>query len=107
MLNKLRQIAPHEKLQRRFGMGTHTQAWKHYAVRPASDAPNPAATKSQFCVYDPAHGDYLYTLAWIDFLIQQLADETQYNLVARVPVAEAVVSPSATPQILPAADRQP
>jgi hypothetical protein len=82
------------QLARRFGMGTHTQAWKHYAVRPASYAENPAATKSQFCVYDPAHGDYLYTLAWIDFLVQQLADEAQYNLVAKVPLTEAVASPA-------------
>jgi hypothetical protein len=85
-----------EKLQRRFGMGTHTQAWKYYAVRPNSGAPNPAATKSQFCVYDPAHSDYLYTQAWIDFLVQQLADEAQYNLVAKVP--EPAPAPIASAQ---------
>lgn len=92
------------QLQRSFGMGTHTQAWKHYAVRPASGTPNPARTKSQFCVYDPAHSDYLYTQAWIEFLVQQLADEGQYNLVARIPAT--VISTSALSQAPPRTEPQ-
>ena len=94
------------QLQRRFGMGTHTQAWKHYAVRPLSGAANPAATKSQFCVYDPAHHDYLYTQAWIDFLVQQLADEAQYNLIAKVVLPEASVAAPAAPEVPPGGNQQ-
>jgi hypothetical protein len=94
------------KLPRPFTIGTHTLAWKHYAVRPQTGAQNPTATKSQFCVYDPAHSDYLYTQAWIDFLAEQLADECQYHLVARVQPAPAPAA-QAAPQDAAAAGQIP
>ncbi len=51
----------------------HTCAWKHYAVRPATGAAHREHTKAEYCVYDEAHDDYVYTKAWIDMLATNLA----------------------------------
>jgi hypothetical protein len=50
----------------------HTCAWKHYGVRPSSGAAHPERTKSEYCVYDQAHEDYVYTKAWIEMLATNL-----------------------------------
>lgn len=75
-----------------FGMGVHTKAWKHYTVRPPSGDPHPDRTLSQYCVYDPIHRDYVYTQAWIDFLVKELRDPQRYALLtgALSPVVAAV-----------------
>ena len=43
----------------------HVRAWKHYKIRPASGAANPTRTVAKYSVWDEAHGDYVYTDAWI------------------------------------------
>ncbi len=73
--------AVRQRLPFRFTMGTHTAAWRHFEVRLASRASNPERTKSQYCVYDPAHGDYLYTKAWIEKLVEDLSDADVYRRV--------------------------
>ena len=55
-------------------MSTHTCAWRHFKVRPASGAGAPEKTDGRYCVYDRVHGDYVYTHAWIDKLVTELAD---------------------------------
>jgi len=86
------------RLDRPFGIGTHTQAWKHYAVRPAAGNAHPERTVAQYCVYDPAHKDYLYTQAWIDFLVSELSDPQRYALVAaRAAAPPAAVVAAAAP----------
>lgn len=65
----------------RFTMGTHTAAWHHFQVRPPTGATNPERTKSQYCVYDPAHRDYLYTEAWIKKLLQDMSEQDTYERV--------------------------
>ena len=57
---------------RRFTMGMHTESWKKFKVRPKSGSKTPVKTDSRYCVYDPAHGDYLYTQAWVNFLVKEL-----------------------------------
>jgi hypothetical protein len=62
-----------EQLQGRTGphaidIHAHTCAWRHYAVRPSSDDPHPERTRSEYCLYDQTHEDYVYTQAWIDKL---------------------------------------
>jgi hypothetical protein len=44
---------------------------------------------SQYCVYDPVHRDYVYTQAWIDFLVKELGDPQRYTLLTagRMPMA--------------------
>lgn len=60
-------------------MHFHTNAWKYYKIRPASNSKNPEDTQSQYCVYDPVHGDYLYTKAWINKLIQAINEKNLYE----------------------------
>jgi hypothetical protein len=62
----------------KFNADTHIRCWKHYKVRPKSGAKNPDQTKQQYCSYDKAHKDYLYSQAWINFLIEKMADEDEY-----------------------------
>lgn len=62
----------------KFNSDTHTRCWRQYAVRPAGGAKKPDNTKQAYCVYDKAHGDYLYTQAWVNFLIEKMADAAEY-----------------------------
>ena len=62
----------------RFNMNTHTDAWKHYEVRPESGGDSPENTKQEYCVYDAVHRDYLYTNAWIDRLTSDFSNAERY-----------------------------
>jgi hypothetical protein len=65
----------------------HVQAWKHYAVRPPATAANPTRTKSQYCVYDDAHSDYVFTDAWINLLTTELRDPARFReVIGHAPV---------------------
>lgn len=70
-------VAP--SLERPFRMHEHTQAWRYFQVRPASGAHDPTATKSDFCHFNAAFDRYVFTSAWVNFLIRKLADERVYN----------------------------
>ena len=75
------------ELPYKFTVNGHTAAWKHFSIRPASGSQKPEATTSNYCVYDRAHKDYLYTKAWIQKLIQELASAENFRLVVgRTPV---------------------
>lgn len=50
----------------------HAKCWKHYKVRPPNGDPDPDRTTIEYCHYDAAHGDYLYTEEWVAFLITEL-----------------------------------
>ena len=65
----------------RFTMSNHTEAWRHYKVRPPHNDPNPQQTKGEFCVFDSVHRDYLYTKAWIELLVKDLSDENHFHTV--------------------------
>jgi len=66
---------------------THTRAWKYYEVRPAFPNPNPEKTKPQYCVYDELGGMYGYTEAWIDLLVEALANPDKYReITGRDPI---------------------
>ncbi len=56
----------------------HLWAWKYYNVRPAPRSANPEDTKKEYCGYKPALKYYLYTKAWVDFLISELLDDNKY-----------------------------
>lgn len=59
----------------------HSRAWHHYNVRPEWGSDHPEETDATFCVFDPPHGDYLYTDAWIKKLIKELADPAVFEEV--------------------------
>lgn len=61
--------------QVKFTMGSHTESWKKFKVRPGSSSKSPEKTDSRYCVYDRAHGDYLYTDAWVKLLVRELDKE--------------------------------
>ena len=65
----------------KFTSDTHVRCWRYYAVRPVTGAKNPEETKQKFCVYDKAHGDYLYTVEWVNFLVEKIASEDSYKAI--------------------------
>lgn len=75
-----------EELQRRvphpITMTTHIRAWRRFGVRPASGDPHPERTQAEFCVYDPAHKDYLYTPAWTEKLVREMTEPRGYEAIA-------------------------
>ena len=50
-------------------------------VRPENGSSNPEMTNSLYCIYDEPNNSYLFTQAWIDFLIEKLSDEVEYDAV--------------------------
>lgn len=62
----------------KFNTGVHTLCWKKYGVRPSGSSSNPETTDTRYCTFDAAHGDYLYTKAWVDFLVGKMSDEKEY-----------------------------
>jgi hypothetical protein len=75
---------------KRFTMNTHIRSWKYYKVRPPSNSENPVDCKTEYCQFDWAHGDYLYSEKWVDHLVTELSDDDTYGRVSTYPVrAEA------------------
>ena len=67
----------------RLTTNAHTDCWKHFAVRPKTGAQNPRKCNADFCVYDKAHNDYLYTNAWVKKLIDLYSNEDQIKAVIK------------------------
>lgn len=67
-----------EKLPYPFNISTHTKTWKYYRVRPDRNSDDPHNTREEFCFYDEVHKDYLYTTAWVKYLVRRLAKEDEY-----------------------------
>ena len=59
-------------------MTGHTNAWRHFGVRPPTGDPHPERTRSEYCVYDAAHGDYLYTSAWVEKLVREFSSAQRF-----------------------------
>lgn len=53
-------------------------AWRKNQWRPPKDGGDPKNTRSDFCVYDTAHGDYLYTEACVKWLIKKCRTESGF-----------------------------
>ena len=77
VVREVRQRLPFE-----FTVPAHTNAWRHYAIRPPHRDAKPERTRSEYCVYDPVHRDYLYTRAWIEKLIGDLSDPATHCQIA-------------------------
>lgn len=65
--------ALNDRLPNHINIHTHTCAWRHYRVRPGSGVEHPERTKTEFCIYDQVHEDYVYTKAWLELLARELA----------------------------------
>jgi len=85
VVEQLRGRIPHP-----VNLHVHTCAWRHYAVRPQGANAHPERTTPEYCLYDETHEDYVYTQAWVDKLIRELADPAEYGrVVGRPPQAVA------------------
>lgn len=73
-----------ERIDREFSVHMHTQAWRYFEVRPASDAPDKFKTKVQYCYWNKLVKNYVYTPAWVDYLVRKLSDHEVYDAVAAV-----------------------
>lgn len=63
----------------------HVKVWRHFGVRPQDGDPHPESTKSQFCVWDEPHNDYIYTDAWVRKLIKELRDPAKFERIIGKP----------------------
>ena len=68
-------------LGKSFKMHHHIIAYRHFNIRPPKGAPDPKACDVRYCVYDAAHGDYLYTQDWVKKLIAELSSPATYDLL--------------------------
>ena len=80
VVQQLEECLPHQVT-----MHTHTQAWKIYGARPATDAPDPRKTKAMFCLYDELSRSYGYTKAWVNYLCRKLSDPKEFERVNGAP----------------------
>lgn len=64
-----------------FNQHMHTQAWRFYGVRPPTDASDRTATKPQFCHYNSAFEQYIYTSAWVEYLVRHLSEPATYAAI--------------------------
>ena len=60
VIEKINEVCKHK-----VSMNTHADCWRYYEVRPPTGDPKPEKCRPEYCVYDEAHRDYLYTDAWI------------------------------------------
>lgn len=65
----------------KFNSDTHTRCWKKYKVRPdeIQKKRSPEKVKAEYCVYDHANDCYLYKKAWVDFLVEKMLNDDEYN----------------------------
>jgi len=61
------------RTQKQKNMAWHTSMWQKYQVRPRTGMPNKLNCKTDYCIYDSPHSDYVYTEKWIDFLVEKEA----------------------------------
>jgi hypothetical protein len=69
-------------LSRPFTMHLHTRCWRYFKVRPPSGAADPTTTRADFCRWNPAFEQHVYTEAWVNFLVRKLSDDDVFGAVA-------------------------
>jgi hypothetical protein len=66
----------------RFTAATHhARCWQHFDVRPPSGDVRPERTDARYCVYSEPHAEYVYTPAWVNKLIAELATANGFSAV--------------------------
>lgn len=61
--------------------GQFTRMWRYLRVRPPEGDAHPERTTEQYCVYDRAHGDYLYTPAFVEKVVREIGTAAKYQAV--------------------------
>ena len=68
-------------------LNSHADAWKYFEARPGTGDDHPERCKPEFCVYDEAHNDYLYTQGWVEKCVEVFSDRDRYiEITGREPV---------------------
>lgn len=73
------QVLKNNKNLNKFNMDAHTRCWKKYRVRPENDSEHPSKTISKYCLYDEPNESYLFTEEWVEFLVQKMSIEAEYQ----------------------------
>ena len=68
----------------KFNLDTHVRCWRRFNVRPPTKTDKPEFTDQRYCHYDKAHRDYLYTPAWVTFLVEKIKSEEEYQALFSV-----------------------
>lgn len=63
----------------KFNADTHIRCWKKYGIRPKKGDANPEKTEQKYCIYDLRNKNYGYTNDWVDFLVEKMKDDDEYN----------------------------
>ena len=63
----------------KFSSYNHTRAWKLFDIRPQAKSKQPGNTNKHYCMFHPAHKDYTYSQAWVDFLVEQVKDPEKFQ----------------------------
>lgn len=63
----------------KFNQDTHRRCWKKYGVRPSSNSDHPERTNPKYCIYDEPYQKYTFTKDWVDFLVEKMSDEEEYQ----------------------------
>ena len=73
----------------KFGISQFVRAWKSEAVRPPNGDTHPERTKQDFCIYDKPHRDYVYTPAFVEYLVSKVGTEEGFRVLTRLdPIAK-------------------
>jgi hypothetical protein len=59
----------------------HVRACYHYKIRPRKGEGDPRKTDTRYCQYDDAHKDYVYTMAWAEFLLAEIKRPDQLEKI--------------------------
>lgn len=81
----------------------HTQCWRFFHVRPRSDDPHPQNCDPRYCYYDSAHEDYLYSQAWVDLLVKELANPARVSEIEQFGRSPPVLAASGASVVGPKA----
>jgi hypothetical protein len=87
----------------KISMEVHTRCWKFFGVRPPRGDARPEVCLTKFCIYDATHKDYVYTAAWVDFLVLELSKSGR---LAEIMHPEKVASPVAENRGMPSGHEQ-
>ncbi len=72
-----------KRSKRTFSIHNHTQCVKKFCVRPPANSKTPDKTDKQYCIYHVAHKDYTYSDKWIEFLVQKISSEAEYEAIKK------------------------
>jgi hypothetical protein len=87
VVQKINQACPHV-----VSLNAHSNAWRHFGVRPGPGSAAPEQCRTEYCVYDEAHGDYLYTQAWVNKCTQAFSHaDTFREITGRTPAVRGGV----------------